>query len=79
MDTNLKSGDNPTARAKHMKWCKERALDYLGKGKRTDAVASMLSDLGKHPETASSAKLGFMLSMAISSDNDAREFIEGFN
>ena len=35
----------------HLVWCKERALEYLVKGEIWNAVTSMLSDLGKHPET----------------------------
>lgn len=38
-------------RAEHMRWCKERALQYADRGDLSDAVASMASDLGKHPET----------------------------
>ena len=41
-------------RDKHLKWCKARALEYLEPGEYfslDDAMASMISDLGKHEET----------------------------
>ena len=45
-------------RAEHIKWCKQRAheaLDYSGVP--ADGVASMLSDLRKHPETEPLVKM----------------------
>ena len=38
-------------RDEHLAWCKQRALEYADRGDTTNAVASMMSDLGKHPET----------------------------
>jgi hypothetical protein len=35
----------------HLAWAKERALEYLHRGDVVHAVASMISDLGKHEET----------------------------
>jgi len=40
-------------RAAHLAWAKARALEYVEAGKCADAVASLLSDLGKHEETRS--------------------------
>lgn len=72
-------------RQEHLDWCKSRALEYLNPGKfysLTDAVASMMSDLTKHPETALGANaLGMIGVMAASSgsEHEVRKFIEGFN
>jgi hypothetical protein len=71
--------DTSGSRAEHLKWCKQRALELLTAGDRYEAVASMLSDLGKHPETSSSQMIGIMLASTVYSDEDARRFIEGFN
>jgi pterin-4a-carbinolamine dehydratase len=38
-------------RAEHLAWCKARALEYVDRWDYSGAVASMTSDLGKHPET----------------------------
>jgi hypothetical protein len=38
-------------RAEHIRWCKERALEYIEQGNARDAYASMVSDMHKHPET----------------------------
>jgi hypothetical protein len=70
-------------RTEHLAWCKQRALEYLDKGDVSNAVASMMSDLQKHDETALEAgsilsALG--LSAAMSNNSaEARRFIEGFN
>jgi hypothetical protein len=70
-------------RQEHLQWCKERALEYVEAGDPTNALASMGSDLGKHPETRGHAgiQLGMMLLMAgqLSTPNEMRKFIEGFN
>jgi len=72
-------------RDKHLQWCKDRALEYARTGDSSSAIASMLSDLGKHPETASSAKALSTLSMMmlIGGHLEGRQaiekFINGFN
>lgn len=38
-------------RAEHLGWSKQRALEYVDAGQLENAVASMTSDLRKHPET----------------------------
>lgn len=72
-----------TSRYEHLKWCKERALQYCDMGDVSQAYASMASDLGKHPETQghSAIELGMMLMMGghLSSPDKMREFINGFN
>ena len=75
--------DDMNDRAKHLAWCKKRALEYLDKGELQNAVTSMLSDLNKHPETEKSsggmfAMLG-IVSLRSGDPNEVRRFIEGFN
>lgn len=69
-----------TSRQEHLEWCKARALQYLDSGDHVNAVNSMISDLGKHEETRTSAVTGAMLLHEISMpDKDSvRRFIEGF-
>jgi hypothetical protein len=67
-------------RDEHMAWCKARALEYVDRGELVDAVASMGSDLGKHPETKPSDGLLF-IGMFAAADHDTagvRRWIEGF-
>ncbi len=69
-------------RMEHMSWCKSRALAYLPDSP-VEAITSMLSDLGKHPETKGipEGPLG-MIALSVmmgGNPNDAKRFIEGFN
>ncbi len=69
-------------REKHLKLCKERALEYLNENDLSNAVASMLSDLSKHPETRKISPVLSMLGMMYVAEQDiqgVRRFIEGFN
>lgn len=72
-------------RSEHLNWAKERALEYVDAGDNTQAFSSMISDLRKHPETASSATLGGTLGMGmlmsghLATAAQMRKFIEGFN
>jgi len=70
-------------RAEHLKWCKERAIAELNGGKIADAWASMVSDMGKHPETQGhmAIELGHMLLMSGNwrTQAEVRKFIEDFN
>jgi hypothetical protein len=65
----------------HLAWCKLRALEYVDAGELTNAVASMGSDMNKHPKTASPLlthliAVGMLL---IKDGPDAvREWINGF-
>lgn len=67
-------------RAEHVKWCKARALEYLDQGDAQGAYGSMVSDMGKHEETAElmagMAPIGMMELM--SGPDDLRRWIEGF-
>jgi hypothetical protein len=68
------------ARDEHLAWCKKRALEYVDRGELVDAVASMGSDLRKHPELGANDFL-LMLGMKHVMDHDAdavRRWIEGF-
>lgn len=72
-------------RSDHMKWCKERAWQsYNYKktkdpvGARTDAIASMISDIGKHEDTAPMVMMAGMLMMTVTDESSLRRFIDGF-
>lgn len=71
------------SRAEHLAWCKERALEYADAGDTSSAIASMGSDLRKHPETADHAAMPLMMMMAMSGQferpGELRKFIEGFH
>ena len=69
-------------REEHLKICKERALGYLNENDLTNAIASMLSDLSKHPETNKLPETLSMIGMMYVMNKDiagAYRFIEGFN
>lgn len=70
-------------RDEHIKWCKTRALEYVGKNELDNAWSSMASDLGKHEETADhiGIQMGMMIIMTggLSTNQEMRKFIEGFN
>jgi hypothetical protein len=69
-------------RAEHLAWAKTRALTYVDRGDLTNAMASFVSDMRKHPDTADVIDVMGMIGMtaAISGNpNEMRRFIEGFN
>ena len=73
-------------REEHLKFCKDRAMEYVNKGNLLEGVTSMMSDLGQHPETAESAggalaMLGLMAcQQAQSGDREGVvRYIQGFN
>ena len=74
-------------RAEHLMWCKTRALEYVDSGDLQQALASMISDLGKHPDTAGEGAQGTAISLGVSQTaagflgtaREMRKFIEGFN
>lgn len=69
-------------RAEHLAWAKERALVYADMGDVSQAMASLGSDLNKHPDTKGHAAMPLMMMLAINGHLDApgelRKFIEGF-
>ena len=71
-------------REEHLKWCKQRAMEYVKAGDYQQAVASMLSDLRKHPENEAAAdgicaQLGIMELMRGPTRESITRYIEGFN
>ena len=70
-------------RSEHLNWCKQRALEYVQSGDFSQAVASMLSDLGKHSETEGhiGIELGSQMLFAglLNTDSEVRKWVEGFN
>ena len=71
-------------RAEHLQWAKDRALEYADRGDVTNAMASLGSDLRKHPDTAASVAIVVDLMMPLAIGNferpgELRKFIEGFN
>lgn len=69
------------SRADHIVWVKERALAALEANGPTKALASVVDDLPKHPETEDHAAivLGMMLAMNghLNSHAQMREWITG--
>jgi hypothetical protein len=68
------------SREEHLQWAKERAYAYLDVGDWRQALASFMSDLGKHPETATAARQDG-LELAMGADNPeerVREWIRLF-
>jgi hypothetical protein len=72
-----------TTRAEHLNWCKNRANQYVDAGDFTQAFNSMVSDLGKHSQTAGhgAIQLGMMMLISgnLSTEKAMRDFINGFN
>jgi hypothetical protein len=64
-------------RAEHLAWAKQRALEELERSGSRDAVASMLSDLSKHPELED--HMGRILFLTARTPDQVRKWIEGFN
>ena len=69
-------------RAEHLQWCKDRAFEYADRGDLANAVASMCSDLRKHPETENHAGAQLMVIQAaaglLDRPGELRRCIEGF-
>lgn len=76
-----------TTRAEHLAWCKQRALAELEVPNEAEglknALASMASDLTKHPETETHAAIGLGMMMVmggqLSTKPEMAKFIDGFN
>lgn len=70
-------------RKEHLEWSKQRALDYCDMGNPQDGFTSLMSDLGKHPETADHVGIQMGMKQMIGGFLDApiamRKFIESFN
>jgi len=72
-------------RAEHLRWAKDRALEYADRGEMGSAISSLMQDLAAHPETGASCDvvINLMMPLAMIGDFDRpgelRRFIEGFN
>jgi hypothetical protein len=70
-------------RTEHLRWAKDRALEYADLGDTANAVASMCSDLRKHPELENHGGVQLLMMMAaaghLNSPAALRREIEGFN
>ena len=68
------------SREEHLAWCKKRALEYLP-GDPREAMASMMSDLKKHPELENhiGLRIAPMFYGAHNDERAVRAWIEGFN
>lgn len=70
-------------RSEHLQWCKDRAMEYIKAGNAAQAMASMMSDLDKHPETKNhvAIQLGAMMMFGgmLSDLRETERFIQGFN
>jgi hypothetical protein len=73
----------PELQLRSQAWCKQRALEYIDKGEISEGIASMMSDMGKHPETAAPALNSLAVMMLatgqLDSIHEARKFINGYN
>jgi hypothetical protein len=68
--------------AVHLQWCKTRALQYVEAGDPEQAIASMSSDLRKHPEAPNSEVISHLTMSALLGPKDPgtiRRWIEGWN
>jgi hypothetical protein len=68
------------SREEHVAWCKERALEYAYNNELGNAIASMISDMKKHPECEVNSGLSMvgMLYAHQFSQHDVIEWIKGF-
>jgi len=67
--------------AEHFAWAKGRALEYATAGNAGDAVASLTSDLNKHPGTSGILHPALLVlftgEVLLDGSAGARRFIEG--
>ena len=70
-------------REEHLKWCKDRAMEYVKHGDLQNAVTSMLSDMGKHEDTRDHPALQLMAMLMstghLENRKEVEDFILGFN
>jgi hypothetical protein len=66
-------------REEHLDWCKKRAMEYVETGDLLNAVGSMLSDLGLHPETKPLVGLLGVKAKLHKEKQRVVGFIQGFN
>lgn len=82
-NSQLSTPMNQPTRAEHLQWCKDRALEYVELGELETAIASMISDLKKHPATTIDHRIERALLIPIlfhQTDKTAiTKWIQGFN
>ena len=70
-------------RNEHVDWCKQRALEYIEQDDLASALASMGSDLNKHPDTEGHPGIQMDIMLLAGGQLDRpdqmRKFIQGFN
>lgn len=72
-------------REEHLKWCKDRAMEYVNAGDLQQAFTSMCSDLEQHEENAKLHKqtnmIGFQLLLMGQLESKAQmtKWIQGYN
>lgn len=70
-------------RADHLEWAKARANEYLDQCDIAGAMASLISDLDKHPDLkdhrATKLMMTLMLMGQLKSVDEVRLYINGFN
>jgi len=66
-------------RAEHLQWSKTRALEYVERGDYVQAVASMISDLGKHEGTKGLQSVAALIMLSVRDKESAKSFVEGLN
>lgn len=76
--------NNYMTRAEHLQWCKDRAMVYVQAGDNAQALASMCSDLDKHPETRAPASLNqlalqLMMGGWLETKEAMARWIQGYN
>ena len=68
------------SRADHLQWCKDRALKYVQQEDWNRAIESMMSDLGKHPETKlTPAEQQVLLTPILFMQTEEQKLIEWIN
>lgn len=67
-------------RAEHLAWAKQRALEYVDLGEQQNGIVSLISDMGKHPETEICVTLAFssLVPMFKHTPDEVRKWIESF-
>ena len=74
--------EKPQTWAEHLAWCKTRALEYVERGDPEGAIASMSSDLTKHPEAPQKQVLAHLTMAVLLGPKDqttVRRWIQGWN
>jgi hypothetical protein len=70
-------------RSEHLQWCKDRAMEYVNTNDPVQAVASFMSDMSKHTETADHPALELMSMLLFSNKlntcKEVEDFVLGFN